>query len=98
LKTKEKKVRKETLRLLFDLLLIAVGMWFFIEGAYRFAPNPLQLIAVKVILVSGALAHAHIAGKAIFKSVNWNSSNWTPAHVARLVLYAIVPISYAFGG
>lgn len=94
-------MKKETLRLLFDLLLIAAGMWFFIEGAYRFAPNPLQVIAVKVILVSGAIAHAHIAGKAIFKmehSVDWGSANWTPAHAARLVFYAVIPIAYAFGG
>lgn len=95
---KGEKVRKETLRLLFDLLLIAGGMWFFIEGVYRFAPAPLQLMAVKVILVSGALMHAHIAGKAIFKSVDWNSANWTPAHAARLVFYAVTPIAYAFGG
>lgn len=83
---------------MLDLLLIAVGMWFFIEGVYRFAPAPLQLISVKVILVSGAILHAHIAGKAIFGSVRWNSANWTPGHAARLVFYAILPIAYAFGG
>lgn len=97
-KNKGERVRKQTLRVWFELLIITVGMWFFVQGVYQFAPAPLQLIAVKVILVSGAFLHAHIAGKAMFKSVDWNSANWTPAHVARLVFYAVAPIAYAFGG
>lgn len=91
-------MRKQTYRVLLELLIIGVGMWFFIQGVYHFAPAPIQLIAVKVVLVSGAFLHAHIAGKAIFKSVDWNSANWTPAHAARLVFYAVTPIAYAFGG
>lgn len=96
-KNKGEKVRKETLRILFELLIIAIGMWFFIEGAYLFAPAPLQLVAVKMIMVSGALMHAHIAGKAMFPKVDWNKP-FVPAHAVRMVLYAIVPIAYAFAG
>ncbi|MDD3770461.1 MAG: hypothetical protein PHV10_07640 [Sulfuricurvum sp.] len=91
-------MRKETFRVAFDLFLIALGMWFFVEGVYAFAPAPLQLVAVKVVLVSGALLHAHVAGKALFPKVAWESLSWTPAHAVRMVIYAIVPIAYAIGG
>lgn len=90
-------MKKETLRVLFELLIIAIGMWFFIDGIYKFAPAPLQLVAIKMIMVSGALAHAHISGKAMFPKVNWSYPH-TPAHSVRMVLYAIIPIAYAFGG
>lgn len=90
-------MKKESLRVLFDLLLIAIVMGIFMAGSYLLLPAPLQLIMVKVILVSGGLAHGHVSGKAMFPKVDWEGT-WAPAHVARLVIYATVVTAYSLGG
>lgn len=84
-------------RLLIDIILVVVITALFLTRAYEFAPPALQLVLLKIILVSMAIAHAHFVGKLIFGTVAW-AGEIRVHHIGRLGLYAIFPICYAIGG
>lgn len=79
----------------FILSILILGV--FLSGAYLLLPSPIQLVVVKVLLVSVGVLHAHLAGKLLFPTVDWKGE-FRPAHFVRMVLYAIIPLCYAFGG
>ncbi len=88
-----KNVKRVALEILISILILVV----FFSGVYALIPAPIQLLAVKVVLVSVGVLHAHAAGKLLFPSVDWKGE-LLPAHFVRIVLYAIIPLCYAFGG
>lgn len=63
-----------------------------------FVPTSYQLLFFKIILVSLAFTHAHVAGKLAFPKCDWTSYNIKPIHIVRISLYAIFVISYSLGG
>ena len=81
------------------VLLVVIGMAFF-DGLYGNLSNPVQLLMLKVILVSGGLLHAHWMGKLVLPKVDWNLplSSQKGAYYARVSLYIILPICYSLGG
>jgi len=85
-------------RIALEILISILILVLFFSGAYELVPPALQLVALKVVLVSVGLLHAHAAGKLLIpEKVNW-LGEFSPAHIIRIALYAIVPICYAFGG
>jgi hypothetical protein len=73
----------------------------FIEELYMLLPNPIQLVALKVLLISVGVLHAHIIGKLFIDlKVDWEKSIviQSGGFYARVSLYIIIPICYALGG
>ena len=88
-------------RIGFEVLLMFLLMFIFIEDLYTLLPNPVQLIGLKILIVSIAVLHAHIIGKLFIPNkVNWslNLNEQSGGFYARLALYIIIPICYAIGG
>ncbi|MDD5406024.1 MAG: hypothetical protein PHE73_03660 [Sulfurovaceae bacterium] len=82
----------------FELLLSVFILGLFFSGGYELVPPALQLLALKVVLVSVGLLHAHAAGKLLVNTtVDW-TDDFHPAHFVRMVLYVVVPICYSLGG
>lgn len=79
--------------LFFGLLLTAV----FFTGVYQHLPAPVQLIALKAILVSLAFLHAHVVGKLAFPKVDWKGP-FLPSTVLRVLLYVAFIFAYSTGG
>jgi len=67
-------------------------------GVHEKLPPSLQLVFFKLVLVSMALVHAHIAGKLMFGRVEWQDDNFTPKKVLRISLYIVVVVAYSMGG
>lgn len=84
-------------RLLIDIILVVVITALFMTEAYTHVPNPMQLVALKMLIVSMAITHAHIVGKLLFGTVSWAGELRTH-HIARLALYVTFPICYSIGG
>lgn len=93
-------MNKNFKRVLFDLLIFIVTVTVFVEGLYQVLPNPIQLVVLKMLLVSWGGLHAHYMGKAFFPKVNWEIPiiKQSGAYYARIILYFIIPLCYAFGG
>lgn len=79
-------------------LVLGIGIFaFYLSGVYEnFAP-PLQLISLKLVLVSMGFLHAHAIGKVCFPKVDWKGE-FTPSHIVRLFLYVVVIYAYSQGG
>ncbi|MDD5548638.1 MAG: hypothetical protein PHI79_03455 [Sulfurovaceae bacterium] len=89
-----KNLKRIWLEIVISFLILAL----FFSGEYEAIPPALQLLSLKIGLVSVGILHAHIIGKLIIPvRVDW-SGLLIPAHYVRMVLYAIIPICYAFGG
>ena len=85
-------------RVAAEILISILILVLFFSGGYAIIPAPMQLLAMKIVLVSVALLHAHEAGKLLIPvTIAWNGE-FRPAHFVRIALYAIVPLCYAFGG
>jgi len=84
-------------RIWFDLLLGILVTVFFVSGFYEnFAP-PIQLICLKIVLVSMGFLHAHVIGKLCFPKVYWKN-DFHPTHLVRILLYVVVIYAYSQGG
>lgn len=88
---------KEIKRIGMDLIIMAAVIALFGFEAHKFLPPPLQLLALKVILVSVGVLHAHIIRKIMFPKIDWNK-NMIGVHYVAIAFYAIIPLCYAFGG
>jgi len=67
---------------------------------FKFYTNlaaPLQLVLLKMLLVSAGILHAHIARKILFPKVNWNMEI-RPNTIVAISFYIVIPLCYAFGG
>lgn len=84
-------------RLGIDIVIVVLITALFITKAYEFAPPALQLLTLKMLIVSMAVMHAHIVGKLLFGTVAWDGELRTH-HFARLALYVTFPICYSIGG
>ena len=85
-------------RIWFDLVLGGILTFYFLSGSYENFPAPIQLITLKAILVSLGFIHAHCIGKICFPKVDWDSFEWNPKHLLRIVLYAVFIYAYSQGG
>lgn len=94
------KTFKAIKRVIIDLLIIIAALSLFATLGYQHLPPALQLISLKMLIVSVSTLVAHFIGKGIFGEVKWTVSirEMTMAHIGRLVFYAIIPIVYALCG
>lgn len=88
-------------RIGFEIILTVLVMVVFLTRSYELAPNPTQLILLKINLVSMGFLHAHVVGKLLFRTklewgVPWEMASM--AHVIRGLLYVATPFMYAIGG
>lgn len=84
-------------RIAFDLVLVLGLVLLFYFRVYELVPPALQVIALKALIVSMAIMHAHIVGKLLFGKVDWGGE-LRVHHIVRMVLYAFVLIAYSMGG
>lgn len=88
-------------RILFEVIIFICLITTFVEEWYMLLPNPIQLVGLKMLLVSMAIIHAHIIGKLFFEEkIDWSRPihSQKGAYYARVGLYIIIPLCYAFGG
>jgi len=88
-------------RVIIEIILMCLVLLVFIEELYILLPNPIQLVALKVLLISIGVLHAHIIGKLFIDTkVDWSVGiiTQTGGFYARICLYIIIPICYALGG
>jgi nitrogen fixation-related uncharacterized protein len=81
-----------------ELLILTTVLWFFLTGSYDDINAPTQTILLKLFSISVGVLHAHIAGKLLFPTVDWDATTLAGKHYARIALYTILPFAYAFAG
>ncbi len=92
-----KKISKEVKRIAVDLIIIVVLFCLYATKFYEHLHPPLQLVTLKMLLVSMGFVHCHIVRKIAFREVEWDG-NWTPRKVLIIVLYATFIYAYSQGG
>lgn len=85
-------------RISLDLVLFAAVLILFALHSYVVLPAALQLLALKAMLVSGGVLHAHIARKLIFPKIDWTSGKITSTVLVAIAFYVIIIYAYAIGG
>jgi len=84
-------------RLALDFIIAFALMGFYLSGVYARFPGPVQLISLKVVLVSMAFIHAHLVGKIAFGFVDWTEGLGAKAAL-RIALYVVFIYAYSTGG
>lgn len=84
--------------IIFGGIVAALGL-----REYENFPPPLQLLALKALLVSSGFMHAHIMRKLAFPSVSWtvrknSQEDNTMLHWLIIGLYIVIIYAYAKGG
>ncbi len=88
---------QQSKRLVLDFLIAGGLMAFYLSGIYTQFPGPVQLISLKVVLVSMAFIHAHLVGKIVFGRVKWDEPLNSKA-IIRIALYLAFIYAYSTGG
>jgi hypothetical protein len=88
---------EQSKRLVMDFVIAAALLAFYFTGVYALAPGPIQLISLKMILVSLGFMHAHLMGKWAFKKVEWGG-DLDALKLMRISLYVVVIYAYSTGG
>lgn len=92
-----KKISSQTGRLVLDVIIAAGLIAIYATEIYQILPGPLQLVSLKIVLVSLGFIHAHLIGKLAFAKVDWPGSIDAPK-VLRIALYVVVIYAYSVGG
>ena len=98
IKAKIKRILPEIKRILPDLISFCVLFIAYLTGFYRRFDPPVQLVSLKMLLVSMGFVHCHIIRKIAFGRVNWDEKSFTPKKLLIIVLYAVFIYAYAQGG
>ncbi|MEM0333206.1 MAG: hypothetical protein QXX30_01945 [Candidatus Aenigmatarchaeota archaeon] len=85
-------------RIAYDLLLALVLLFIYSFKLYEHLPVPLQLISVKILLVSLGFLHAHITRKLAFPSVDWELEEVNAKNLLVIALYVVFIYAYANAG
>jgi hypothetical protein len=80
-----------------DAVLVLVGVLLLATGVYIEFEPALQVVVMKVLMVSAGIIHGHVAGKVLFPKVDW-TLGLNGAGYARIALYVAVTLAYALGG
>lgn len=84
-------------RTIFDVLVFALLILFYMTEFYVHLPQPIQLVALKALLVSMGFLHAHVTRKLAFGTINWESGLNSKSILA-IILYVVIIYAYAIGG
>lgn len=85
-------------RVTFDLVIAVILLLIYALRLYEMLPAPLQLLSVKVLLVSLGFLHAHITRKLAFPSVDWEQEGLNAKTLLIIALYTVIIYCYAMGG
>jgi hypothetical protein len=97
-KRKMVKMVKQCSRIGIDFVIAVALLLVFITGMHSHLPAAVQLITLKMILVSMAVVHAHIVGKILLGKVDWTEQCFSPQKVLRVAFYVSFIIAYSLGG
>lgn len=89
---------KQWKRLIADVAIVTALMVFYFSGIYQTFPAPVQLISLKMVLVSMAFVHAHLIGMYAFTKVKWEEPEISAAKILRIALYVVFIFAYSQGG
>lgn len=84
-------------RIALDLAIAFIFLLIYASQLYQVLPAPLQLVSVKIFLVSMGFIHAHITRKLAFPSVNWEEE-FNAKTLLIIALYCVIIYAYASGG
>jgi hypothetical protein len=82
----------------FDAAIFVVLLTIFFLKGYDALPIALQLVALKALLVSTGILHAHIARKLIFPKIDWGENILRGKTYVAIAFYIIIPWCYAISG
>ena len=85
-------------RIAFDLVIVFSILLLYLSRFYEYLPSPVQLVSIKVLLVSLGFMHAHITRKIAFPSVDWNYEGINAKTILVIALYITFIYAYASGG
>lgn len=85
-------------RIVLDLTIALFLLLLYLTRFYEYLPAPVQLISVKVLLVSMGFIHAHITRKLAFPKVQWEEERLNAKTLLVITLYAVFIYAYAQGG
>jgi hypothetical protein len=85
-------------RVIVDVLLLVGVFVLFAFELHEMLSPPLQLIFLKVLLISAGVLHAHIVRKLLFPKVDWELKELKGNVYASIAFYITIPICYALGG
>jgi hypothetical protein len=90
---------KQWKRLIADVVIATALMALYFSGIYTTFPAPVQLISLKMILVSMGFIHAHLIGQYAFQNVDWSKDEVaTTTKYLRIALYVVFIYAYSQGG
>lgn len=84
-------------RIMFDVVIFSVLLLVYSTEFYVHLSQPIQLVALKALLVSMGFLHAHITRKIAFGNINWDEK-LSPKAILAIILYFIFIYAYATGG
>lgn len=82
----------------FDIVIFAILITIFFLKGYDALPIALQLVALKALLVSTGIVHAHIARKLLFPKIDWEENKLRGKTYVAIAFYIIIPWCYAISG
>ena len=85
-------------RVAFDLVIALVLLLCLAFKTYEVFPAPLQLIILKMLLISLGFTHAHITRKLAFPTVEWEQEGLNAKALLIIALYSVIIYCYAIGG
>lgn len=85
-------------RLYFDFAVSFSLLFLYLTKFYEYLPAPVQLVSIKVLLISIGFMHAHITRKLAFPSVDWNREGINAKTILVIALYIVFVYAYAIGG
>ncbi len=91
-------IKAEIKRILPDLIVFGVLFITYFTGFYKHFEPPVQLVSLKMLLVSMGFVHCHMIRKIAFGKVDWDEKSFTPKKLLIIVLYAVFIYAYAQGG
>jgi hypothetical protein len=91
-------MKKEIKKIGVLLILLGLALFAFVSGEYELLTPPLQLVAMKVLLVTAGFLLGHIAVVTFLPKVDFSDDkNWQLSLFA-LGFYLVIPSCFAIGG
>jgi len=88
----------ESKRVVTDVIIAVLIVLVYLSNFYQNFPAPLQLVSIKILLVSMGFIHAHVTRKLAFPKINWNEEGINAKSILVTALYIIFIYAYSIGG
>lgn len=99
MKSITKKLVYHFSRILPDIILSGMLLYFYLVGNYAYFSPTIQTIALKATLVSLGFIHAHLVQALLFPDIDWRRDDVDKIEKIRaVILYAVFVYCYSVGG